>query len=90
MCIYADLYDMSWIRQRDFVSDDGLTAASSLRHVCLTRHACAVFGAEQDLVVLNSLFLVVGRRRSRSDHEEIHGGKPFSGPTQPTLSWQDP
>ena len=68
------------------MSDDGLTASSSLRHVCLTRHARAVFGADRDLVEQSSLFLVVGRRRLRSDHEEIHGGKPFSGPTQPTLS----
>ena len=50
----------------------------------------AVFGAERDSVEQRSLFLVVGRRRLRSDHEEIHGGKPFSGPTQPTLSLQDP
>ena len=88
MCVYP--YGYSWTRQSDVVSDDGLTAASSLRHVRLTRHACTVFGAERDSVEQRSLFLVVGRRRLRSDHEEIHGGKPFSGPTQPTLSLQDP
>ena len=54
-------YGYSWIRQRDFVSDNGLTAASSLCHVCLTRHACAIFEAERDSVEQSSLFLEVGR-----------------------------
>ena len=79
-----------WIfEQRDFVSDDGLTAASSLRHVCLTRHACAVFGAEQDLVVLSSLFwwLVGGDRgltMKRFTAESLFRVLPNPP------SWQDP
>ena len=83
-------YGYSWTRRRDVVSDDGLTAAPSPRHVCQTRHARAVFEAERDSVEQSSLFLVVGRGDCGLTMRSFMAESLFLGPTHPTLSLQDP
>jgi len=76
----------SWIRRRDLVSNDGLTAVPHLRHEAWRVIPCRLRSGS-----------LVGRRRAlsfggldgdrfqRSDHEETHGREPFSRshPTHP-------
>ena len=80
----------SWIRRRDLVSDDGLTAVLPWSR-CLLRSCHVVVGVDLWFGWVEFIVGLVGRMETalRSDHEETHGREPFRGPSQPALSLQD-